>query len=375
MKKNNFRVEITEGDDILDALSMRINQSLRTEKAIDDKKNNVYFWLFKFLILVCYLVLVSIGFYIAKEVGVYLIYLFAVSLRSILSFVYRFGLTFIQFIFVTYVLLKNLKIFTKSNYYKRLYAKDRYMLKKKRSFFGTIEKVLKALGIAYLVVIGIISVILVSIGVILVVMMFNNMFMLSLFAVILILLLLCLFIFEEMRAKFFGLKSWVKKEHLYVGLLALIFAVVCFGYETNSYKLNPRLPSNMETVSQSFNLTLSNIDSVNISSNAKFNNIELKIDNSLDGVVRFETESYETAYVSYVNHFNSDTRNMDIKFDGETNFKLKNIKDVFKLGEETIKNKTMYNYNMFKYPKVTVYVSMSDYNKVNVKKVIDSLTY
>ena len=374
MKKNNFRVEITEGDDVLDALSMRINQSLRTEKAIDDKKNNVYFWLFKFLILLCYLVWVNACFFAAKEVGVYLIYLFAVSLRSILAFVYKFGLTFVQFIFVTYILLKNLKIFTKSNYYKRLYAKDRYMLKKKRQFFGTIEKVLQAFGIVYLVFVGIIAVILVSFAVILIAMMFNNMFMLSLLAVVLILLLLCLFIFEELRAKFFGLKSWVRKEHLYVGLLALIFAVICFGYETNTYKINPGLPSNLETVHQSFDLTLPSINSLNVSSNAKFNNIEVKVDNSLDDVVRFDIESYETAYVSYVTHFNSDTRDMDIKFDGETNFKMENINDVFKLGEETIKNKTMYNYNMFKYPKITVYVSMSNYEKINLKKAIDSLT-
>jgi hypothetical protein len=249
------------------------------------------------------------------------------------------------------------------------------MLKKKRAFFGVVESILQAFGVVFLVFIGCLAVVLTSIITMLITLAINRIFMISLLAISIILLVLCFFVFLEIRKKFFGINSNIRKEHLYVGLLALIFAVVCFGYETNSYKLNPRLPSNMETVSQSFNLTLSNIDSVNISSNAKFNNIELKIDNSLDGVVRFETESYETAYVSYVNHFNSDTRNMDIKFDGETNFKLKNIKDVFKLGEETIKNKTMYNYNMFKYPKVTVYVSMSDYNKVNVKKVIDSLTY
>ena len=36
MKKKNFRVERTSGDDILDALSLRLNQNLRTEKQIDD---------------------------------------------------------------------------------------------------------------------------------------------------------------------------------------------------------------------------------------------------------------------------------------------------------------------------------------------------
>ena len=80
MKKKNFRVERTNGDDILDALSLRINQNLRTEKEIDDKKNNVYFWLFKFLILIVYLLIINGVFILVKEFVVYLIYLFAVSL-------------------------------------------------------------------------------------------------------------------------------------------------------------------------------------------------------------------------------------------------------------------------------------------------------
>ena len=371
-KKNRFRVERTEGDDILDALSMRINQDLRTEKAIDDKKNNVYFWLFKFLILIVYLIVINAFFELVKELGVSLIYLFAVSLRSVLSTIYMAGITFIQFIFTTYVLLKNLKIFTGSTYYKRLYSKDRYMQKKKRRFFGVIESVLQAFGIVYLVFIGIISVFLIGIVIMLISLALNNLYMFSLLAIVIILLVMCFFIFEEIRSKFFGYKSKIKKEYLYVGLLALIFAIICFGYETNSYKLNPGLPENMETVTHGFNMTLPNIEDVYISSNAKFNNIELKVDESLTDTLRVEVEYYETAKVSYVSYFNDDN-NIELRFDGETDFKLKNVQDVFKLGMETIKNKTMYNYNMFKYPKVRVYVSMGDYDRIHIEKKIDKI--
>ena len=95
-KKKSFRVERTNGDDILDALSMRLNQNLRTEKQIDDKKNNVYFWLFKFVILLIYLLIINACFELFKYLGVNLIYFFAVSLRSVLAFIFRVGVTFVQ---------------------------------------------------------------------------------------------------------------------------------------------------------------------------------------------------------------------------------------------------------------------------------------
>ena len=376
MKKSKFRVERSSGDDVLDALSMRINQDLRTEKELDDKKNNVYFWLFKFLILLVYLVVVVAVFEGIKYLGVNLIYLFAVSLRSVLSFLFYTGVTFAECVVVTYILLKNLKIFTKSTYYSRLYAKDRYMLKRKRKFFGVIESVLQAFGIVHLVFVGIIEVFLVCIITMLVTLAFNQMYMFSLLAICVVLLVMCMLLFEEIKSKFFGYKSKVRKEHLYVTFLALIFALICFGYETNGYKVSKSLPIDMNTITQSFNLTIPPIDDrpnekrVFISSNAKFNNIELKTDNSLGNSIRFELEYFKTARVSYVNYFNTEN-NYEIRFDGEVDFKVENLKDVFTLGMKTIDDKTMYNYNMFKYPKVTVYANSNIQKYISIDNKLD----
>ena len=38
-------------------------EKLKTEKAIDNQKNNVYFWLFKFIVLVAYLVVINVVLY------------------------------------------------------------------------------------------------------------------------------------------------------------------------------------------------------------------------------------------------------------------------------------------------------------------------
>ena len=366
-KKKSFRVERTNGDDILDALSMRLNQNLRTEKQIDDKKNNVYFWLFKFVLLLVYLLVVNACFELFKYFGVNLIYFFAVSLRSILSFIFTVGVTFVQSLFITYTILKHLKIFTNSSYYKRLYAKDRYMLKRKKAFFGVIEQVLQAIGIAHLVFVGIIGLILICIVTMLFTLAYNGLYMFSLLAIAIILLALCFFVFEEVRSKFFGYISKVRKQSIYLCLLLLILAIACFGYETNNYNVNSSLPKSMDTITKNVTMNISNINNVFIDSNAKFNNIEVVIDNSLGDVVKLEVEYYKTANVSYTSYFN-DNDDLKIKFDGETEFQLEDYVDVFKLGVETIRTKTMYNYNMFKYPKVKVYVSIDNYNKINVEK-------
>ena len=372
MKKNRFRVERTSGDDVLDALSMRLNQNLRTEKEIDDKKNNVYFWLFKFLILLVYLAVVIFVFEGIKELGVTLIYLFAVSLRSVLSFLYYVGVTFTECVVVTYILLKNLKIFTKSTYYSRLYAKDRYMLKRKKKFFGVIESILEAFGVVYLVFIGLLEVAIVCVITMLITLAFNGMYMFSLLSICVVLLIMSVLIFEEVKCKFFGYKSKVRKEHIEVTFLALVFTLICFGYETSGYKVSKSLPDDMDTITQSFNMTIpmkeekpneAVVNNIYISSNAKFDNVEIKTDNSLGNSIKVELEYFKTARTSYVNYFN-DQNNYEIRFDGEVDFKVENLKDVFYLGMKTIDDKTMYNYNMFKYPKVTIYAN------TNIQKLI-----
>ena len=48
--------------------------------------------------------------------------------------------------------------------------------------------------------------------------------------------------------------------------------------------------------------------------------------------------------------------------------KLENVVDIFKLCVETVRTKTMYNYNMFKYPRIKVYVSTNNYDKLFIEK-------
>ncbi len=366
-KKKGFKVERTNGDDILDALSMRLNQNLRTEKQIDDKKNNVYFWLFKLLILIIYLLIVNCCFELFKYFGVNLIYLFAVSLRSVLSFIFTLGITFLQLLYLSYTILKQLKIFTNSTYYKRLYANDRYMLKRKKMFFNNIEKVLQAIGVVHLTFVSFIGLILICVVVMVLTLHLNGLHMFSLMAIALSLLGLCYIVFEEIRCKFFGYPSKIERGSLYVLVAVFILSMSCFGFETSKFNINNGLPKDMDTITKSVKMNINEVNNMYISSNAKFNNFELVIDDSLDDEVKMEVEYYKTAKVSYESYFN-DNDDLKVKFNGEADIKLENVVDIFKLCVETVRTKTMYNYNMFKYPRIKIYVSTSNYDKLFIEK-------
>jgi hypothetical protein len=189
--------------------------------------------------------------------------------------------------------------------------------------------------------------------------------MFSLLSLAIVLLLLCYFVFAEIRSKFHGYDSNIRKHHIYIGLLLLIISIAFFGYETNTYKLDDSLPASMNTITKSVTMNVSNIKNINISTNAKFKNVEVVVDNSLTEVIRVEVNYFKTAEVSYVSYFDEGD-DLRLKFDGETNFKFENCYDVFQLGVETIRTKTMYNYNMFKYPKVKIYAGVDTVNRINL---------
>ena len=368
MSKGKFKIERSSGDDILDEMSMRINQKLKTEKKIDDKKNNVYFWLFKFCLLILYLLFVNFAFQVLREVGVTLIYTFAISLRSVLSAVYTFGLGFVCVILNLYIVYKNLEIFMGSSYYKRLYKNDHEMLAKKRKFFGTIEEVLRALSIMCLFVIGLLGVALIALITLLITLMTKDMFMPSLLCVFIVSFVLCAFIFAEVQKKFLNIPTSIGRKHLYCCLVVFLVSIIWFGidigYDNSPYKYSDSLPEKFVTIKNKETFNTEGKNNIFLKSDAKFDNIEIHVDNSLKDEMIVETEFYKTALVSYSKVVNNDS-NLMLEFNSGIDFKPSNLFDLFDLGIETIRNETIYNYNLFKYPNIKVYVNSENAAKIN----------
>lgn len=367
MKKSGFKVERSTGDDILDEMSLRINQKLKTEKKIDDQKSNVYFWLFKFCFLLLCLVFINFILKIIDDVGVNLIYFFAISLRGILSSIYSFGVKFVAVLLNLYIIYKNLKIFMSSSYYKRLYKNDSEMLSKKKKFFGTIEEVLKALSIFCLFVIALFGIILIALVTLLLTLMTKDMFIPSLLCVFVVGFILCAFVFAEVQKKFLNIPTSIGKKHLYICLCIFLVSLVWFGidisYDSNPYKTSYDLPEKFETIKKSDTFNTEEVKRIFIKSDAKFDNVEVFVDNTLDDEIRIDTEFYKTAVVSYSKTLN-DKDYLLLEFNSDINFKPSNMVDLFELGIETIRTETIYNYNLFKYPKIKVYVNGNDESKL-----------
>ena len=140
------RVKVTVND-VLEALAIRLNDFLRPDKKSKNKKDNSYFWVFKFIFLMLLIWFISFIFNNFIEIGVSLIYLVAKSLRSILSYIWIISLSFIKSVLILYLLYDNLKIFTSSDYYHNLYADDRKMKHKKNVLFYSIEVILKVFAL------------------------------------------------------------------------------------------------------------------------------------------------------------------------------------------------------------------------------------
>ena len=111
-----------------------------------------------------------------------------------------------------------------------------------------------------------------------------------------------------------------------------------------------------KTVKQVKKFDLSKIEKINVKADTKLNTIKVLIDNDLLDEMRVELEYFETADVSYIYNFKNDNE-LNLEITSKLDFKIDNVFDVFKLASATFNNSTIYNYNLFKYPNITIYIN------------------
>ena len=361
-------VERDYDDDVLDALSLWINKKLKTEKKRKDKKDNVYFWLFKFILLLCYIFIIKALFDGISEFGVSLIYYFAISLRSVLSLIYIFIVEFAKDLIILYTLYKNLNIFTSSNYYKKLYAKDKKMLKGKEKVFNVAKYIIKALSFVLLVELGLIASITLILSSLLVTLFIKSgAYSIGISLLFVTIFLICFFLFKEIYNKFIGKSKKTNKKLFACLFLSVIVSVIVFGYETNSYKYTAKLPLGFKTEDKELYFDIQDKKEIIFKSNSKYDNVKIYEDSTLDGKMKVVLTQFETAKTYYTSYLNDDNR-LNLVFDSYFDPNVETLTDILKIGVNTIKNKTIYNYNMLKYPEITIYVNSKDKNKIEIKK-------
>lgn len=364
-RKKDYFIKRTEGDDILDALSLRINSTLKTEKKMDDKKNNVYFWLFKCIILVMYLFLINTIFDVVRDVVVDFIYYFSVSLRGMISFAWVVAIEFSSGLITLYLLFKNLKIFMESSYYKRLYSNDKEMCDKKKRFFGVISCVLKYLSVPFLVFVSFLSAIVLALLTLFGYLLFNGIYSVSTILILICLFLICYSLFKNIQIRFFNIGVGVSKKVFSIFVIMLLFSIVLFSYEIGSYDYNSSLPKNFDIESKTMYFDIGNRNEVIIATGSKYDNTNVYIDNTLVDEVRLELEYFDTANIKYTYYFNDDD-DLHLRFDSSLDFEIDDFSDVLKLVVETLRTQTLYNYNLFKYPTINIYINHEDAEKITL---------
>ena len=352
-------------NDVLEALSMRVNEVLRPAKK-DNKKNNAYFWIFKFLLLIIYIILINWIFEEVRGLGVSIIYLFGVSLRSVLSSIWIVVIGFMKELIILYLLYDHLKIFISSNYYECLYESDKKMKKKKESFFKAVDVFFKIVAGFFLFIVGIFSAVSLLSFIYMIVMLVNGTYLISPLIIALSIFVMCYFTFKFIQNKFYGGKAVITKHHFIVTTLVLILGIAFFGYETSSFEYKNTLPKDFEIIKKEKVFTLEEGQKIKLENVSKLNNMKILTDNELENEIKVVVEYYHTANVKYTYTFNEDD-DLKLTFSSSLNFAPDDFEYVLKLFVETFNSKTMYNYNMFKYPNIYVYANSDDIERIKVE--------
>lgn len=154
---------------------------------------------------------------------------------------------------------------------------------------------------------------------------------------------------------------------LFLGFAIFLIGISWFYIETMNYGVSDSLTSNFNMEKELLKYEINYDDTFKITNYGTDKNMKLFIDNSLSNEVRIVI-SHSDMMNMKVDYYNDhDVVNIDFKRNLNPNFN--DIIDIYDLGIISLKNKTVYNYTLLKYPEVLVFVNEN--YKTNIK-FIDS---
>ncbi len=361
-KPKNNKKEIS----IIDLLSLRINETLKSERKNTTADNNPYFWIVKFFILFFSIIGISILFDVIREVGTEAIYEINRSLRSILAGIWGFTVSFMKYILILHTVYINVKSFVKSPYYERLYAKDKEMRIKKELLFEKILRILKTLSIPFLVVLLLTGAFALFIFFYFIFIWINGTFIISPFLISISIILISYLAYKHILVGFYDAKYKINRKAYVLILLALLFSSALIFCELKDFKYDHSLPVAFETKKKVTTFDISARDKVIIKSNSKLNNVKVYKNDSLKDEIKIYIEYYDTAKVEYIYEYNDDN-SLILTFNSKQNVKITDIPAILGIIEKGLIDKTIYNFNLFKYPNIKIYVNMNNADRIFIK--------
>lgn len=152
------------------------------------------------------------------------------------------------------------------------------------------------------------------------------------------------------------------KKHLIAiitGIGLVLLGAICFNIETKNYSKNDNITSNFNLKYKYFKHQIDADTKYRITNKDADINMSVFIDNSLGNEINIAVE-----YVDLLNIKNEyKSKKIDgkeiinINLESELDLELSDLTNFYILGITSLNNKVKYNYSLFSYPRVVVYVN------------------
>lgn len=150
---------------------------------------------------------------------------------------------------------------------------------------------------------------------------------------------------------------------LFLGFAIFLIGISWLYIETMNYGVSDSLTSNFNMEKELLKYEINSDDTFKISNYGTDKNMKLFIDNSLSNEIRIVI-SHSDMMNMKVDYYN-DHNVVNIDFKSHLNPNFNDIIDIYDLGIISLKNKTVYNYTLLKYPEVMVFVNENYRTNIN----------
>lgn len=153
---------------------------------------------------------------------------------------------------------------------------------------------------------------------------------------------------------------------LFIGFALFLIGIAYFYIETINFDIDSSLPSNFNLKKEVLEYEIDSDQTYRITNLGTNKNMKLFIDNSLSNEVKivvdhFDMVAIESKYYT-IDYNNNELVRIDLESKPIMNWN--DIANLYDLGIVSLKNKTIYNYTLLKYPEIKVFVNENYRNNI-----------
>lgn len=150
-----------------------------------------------------------------------------------------------------------------------------------------------------------------------------------------------------------------KLKFVLLGFIIFVIGCICFSLELKSFDIKDGLTPNFNIKQKILNYKITSNQIFTITNTKGNDNINLYIDNNLSDEVKIVVSYPEISDLKYdySSNNNGNINLVNINFESEITLDFSNIKDIYRLGIVSFKDKVIYNYSLLEKPKIKIFVN------------------